>query len=186
MTRIPSGLPLAEAFKASRIGLASTVIIPLIIVAIFGIYVAAATMDSTSLNCVEYSCVQVTVISNSSITDMTVTLAPVPPQCAQQACIIWPRCNHPSNFCSTVNTQSKTDSFMFQGVKQGYYWLGFTAHAGINATEGAIQITGRPIATLAVQIENQTIYHVVTNITAGLATAKISIGSNNNSSSSSS
>ena len=159
---------MAKASRAS-ITLASTLIIPLITVAIFGIYLG--TMSATnapSSGCAEYSCVQISINSNSPITSISVSLVPEQLQCALlRGCDpSGPQCSAPSNFCFTVNTQTSTDSFTFNGVKQGYYWLEFSSHVGTNATRGT---------STSIHVENQGTYYVTANITAGLSTAKIGV-----------
>ena len=148
--------------------------IPLILVAaLFGAYLSFSPVSGTSNeaippSCQQFSCVQININSNSPITGITVSLVPELSQCIHGLGCDLPstQCNLPSNFCSTINTQSSTDTFTFLGVKEGYYWLEFMANWGNNATRGTAR---------AIFVQNQMTYYVMANITASLATAEISI-----------
>lgn len=150
--------------------------IPLVFVAgLFGAYLAFTPVSGTSneaiqSSCQQYPCVQIRINSNSPITGISVSLVPEPAKCANRpGCDpVGPQCNLTSNFCAAVNTQSSTDTFTFQGVKEGYYWLEFNASVGNNATRGMAR---------GIFVENQMNYYVTANITAGLATAEISMTS---------
>ena len=149
--------------------------IPLILVAtLFGAYLAFSPVSRTSnlamqsTSCQQYTCVQININSNSPITGITVSLVPELSQCIHGLGCDLPstQCNLPSNFCSTINTQSSTDTFTFLGVKEGYYWLEFMANWGNNATRGTAR---------AIFVQNQMTYYVTANITASLATAEVNI-----------
>ena len=89
----------------------------------------------------QYSSIQVHVVSNSSISGLSVSIAPVPYACVQTPPYCTPvpiLCNPPSNSCINVTAESSTATFTFQGVKQGYYWLGFERKLSNNGTTGSI------------------------------------------------
>lgn len=123
----------------------------------------------TTRNCQQYSCVQVYINSNSPISGISVSLVPEPAACTHVPPVCDPvgtNCNLPSNFCANINTRENATVFTFQGIKQGYYWLGFNANVGVNASRGTVE---------TIHVLNQTVYYVMANITAGLATSEISI-----------
>lgn len=149
--------------------------IPLILVfGLFGAYLAISPVSNTSNDviqpiCQQFSCVQIQINSNSPITGIDISLVPEPAQCFNGSIpcdASGPQCNLPSNFCSSVNTQSSSDTLTFQAVGQGYYWLEFNAHAGGNATRGTY---------MSIHVENQAIAYITANITASLATIKIGV-----------
>ena len=158
-----------KAERAVSLGITADIVIALIMTVGFGVYLTFGTTSSTS-SCVKYSCVHFSIDSNSPIMGISVALVPESPQCALATdgiCLpTGPQCKAPSNFCSTINSLTSTDAFTFQGVGQGYYWLELNANSGSNGSTG----TGTSI-----HVENQTIYFVTANITAGLSTAKIGI-----------
>jgi hypothetical protein len=106
--------------------------------------------------------------SNSSITGISISLVPEPPQCVNGSHGICdpggPQCNLLWNYCHSINTQSNTNAFAFQRVKLGHYWLEFEANGGRGTARGIF-------------VEGLTNYYVTANITAGLATAEVSITS---------
>ena len=147
--------------------------IPIIVVTVlFGVYLAMIPFASNQMNklsCHEYSCLDVLINSNTSITGISVSLFQEP-----SACLFGPpglpggNCDLPSNFCTNINTEANTVAFSFQGVKEGHYWLAFYAMVGSNATRGVVK---------SVFVSNNAAYNVVANITGSLAIEKIGITS---------
>lgn len=146
--------------------------IPLIIVAgLFGLYISLSPV------CQQYSCVHVLLNSETSVNGtILVYLTPVSAECATGPLICTfggVDCSLPSNFCYSVKTQPNTFNFVFQGVNQGYYALGWTQFFG-NFSSGFGSY---------VHLANQTAYFVTVNIPSNVTAspfASISITPNAN------
>lgn len=134
--------------------------VPLILVSsLFGLYVALTPP------CSEYSCIQVNLNSNTSMTGIIVYITPVPAECGIGGLICTSAgasdCYLPTSLCYSVNTQSNSLDFSFRGLSQGYYEFGYTDYFGNGTSIGA----GRVI-----YLANQTEYLATINATAFLGT----------------
>lgn len=155
----------ATGWKAVAIGF-----IPLIVISVlFGTYLSLTPFGSNQMvpGCQEYSCVHVSLNSNTSITGVLITLQSEPASCVTGPLICTqpgPVCNLPQYFCHSINTEASTASFTFEGVEQGYYRIGFIAYYGEN--ESYYNSFSESLL-----ITNRTAYNVVANMTA-LATTQ--------------
>jgi len=146
---------------ASKRKIIAVGLISLILILAFALYVGLIPVLGASS-------VHFRLDSDSPITGISISLVPEPSQCLHGPICdpTGPQCNLPSNFCSSINTQSSTDNFTFRGVKEGHYWLEFEANLGNNASRGAVR---------GIFVEELSTYYVTANITAGLATTEMSI-----------
>jgi len=151
-------------------------LISLILILAFGLYVGLIPIPGTSD-------VHFHLYSDSPITEISVSLVPEPSQCVYPFGGVCdangPHCNLPSNFCSFINTQSKTDAFTFKGVKEGHYWLEIWANAGSNGSSGTLKPLGNGSGgtVIGIFVEGLVTYYVTANLSAGLGAGQVSITS---------
>ena len=74
-------------------------------------------------------------------------------------------CN-PSGFCANINSPNNSANVTFNGVEQGYYWLGFGVAYG-NGTGAGV--------TIGIFVMGHVAYFATANLTLGLGTLPIEI-----------